>query len=174
MHQLRIAALICIVTFATGLGMGFAPAVADVSAFSDRDHDARPGLDIKRVRIENGQRILVAVNFRNLRPSSSDGLGVYFDTRGPDRGPEYVAGGGLGAVRDWAAVRIENWKGRGHLLLRCSIDMRVNYRLERATFDIARSCFNRPGRIRVSAKAIGNGEHDWAPKRHRFYDWVRR
>lgn len=153
-------------------------AAADTATFTDRHNDARRALDIERVRVDNAHRIVVAVGYDNLRRHSSGGLGVYFDTRGPDRGPEYVAVGGLDAAgSDWQAIRVENWRGANATLLpRCDIDFRIRYGQDTATFDIARACFKRPGRIRVAARSSGSqsSQRDWAPKRHRFYDWVRR
>lgn len=85
---------------------------------------------------------------------------------------------GLGGESDWQAVRIEDWRQRdAHLLLRCDIDMRVRYDAGIVTFDIARRCFERPGRIRVAATSSnGNqpSQRDWAPRHRHFYDWVRR
>jgi len=54
--------------------------------------------------------------------------------------------------------------------------MRVSFSSDKATFDIARRCFERPGRVRVAVLATGEhaAQHDWAPRRHRFSDWVRR
>ncbi len=173
------AVLIALVTVVVSGGLvAIAPmAAADTATFTDRLNDARRGVDIERVRVDNGRRILVTVHFDKLNRRSS-GLAVYFDTRGPDAGPEYVAAGGLSPEgSDWQAVRIENWRGgNAHLLLRCDIDMRIRRAKDTVTFDIARGCFNRPDRIRVAAQANGRkvSQHDWAPKRHRFYDWVRR
>ncbi len=177
MHRLRTAALTFIAAVAISLAPGLALAEADRAAFSDRADDARPTLDIERVRVNNGKRIVVTTTFDNLRRSFAGGITVYFDTRGPDRGPEYRAAGGINAQgSDWQASRIENWRARrAQLLLRCDIDMRVSFRSDKATFDIARRCFSRPGRIRVAALSTGRqSQHDWAPRRHRFYDWVRR
>ena len=125
--------------------------------------------------MSNGARIVVAVTFDNIKRDSSDGLLVFFDTRGRDRGPEYLTTGGLGATRDWQAVRIENWRGDdAHLLHRCDIDMRVKHDRDKATFDLARRCFHRPGRIRVAARSAGMSKDDWAPRVRRFHDWVSR
>ena len=150
-------------------------AVADTSLFTDRSGDAPPGLDIERVRVGNGARIVVSVSFDNIKRDSGNGLVVYFDTRGPDRGPEYLTTGGLGATRDWQALRIENWRGDdARLLHRCDIDMRVNHVRDKATFDLSRRCFHRPGRVRVAARSRGMSNDDWAPRVRRFYDWVSR
>ncbi len=177
-HRFRTAALTSIAAVAMSLAPGLAPAEADVAAFSDRAEDARPTLDIERVRVNNGKRIVVTTTFDNLRRSFAGGIAVYFDTRGADRGPEYRAAGGINAQgTDWQASRLENWRAkRAQLLLRCDIDMRVSYRSDKVTFDIARRCFKRPGRIRVAELSTDRraSPHDWAPRRHRFYDWVRR
>lgn len=88
-----------------------------------------------------------------------------------------MTAGGLLPDTDWQASRIEGWNDRnGHLLLRCDDDMRINYRKDRATFDVARPCFDRPGRIRVAAQSTtqNSSQCDWAPRHQRFYDWVRR
>jgi len=94
MHRLTTTALTSVAAVALSLGPGLAPAQADVTAFSDRANDARPTVDIERVRVNNGQRIVVTTTFDNLRRSATGGISVYFDTRGSDRGPEYRAAGG--------------------------------------------------------------------------------
>lgn len=173
-----VSAAFVVVLIASSIFAIAPPAAADRAAFVDRTDDARRSIDIQRVRVNNARRIVAAVSYRNLTRHRSGGLSVYFDTRGPDRGPEYAAVGGLDAAgSDWQAVRVENWHdGRGQPLRRCDIDFRIRYGRDSATFDIDRRCFDRPGRIRVAARADSNrgSQRDWAPKRHRFYDWVRR
>jgi len=163
---------------AGGVVVAAPTAAADKAAFADRPNDARRSIDIERVRVNNGRRIVAAVRYDNLTRHRSGGLSVYFDTRGPDRGPEYVAIGGLEAAgSDWQVVRVENWRGgNGQVLVRCGSDFRIKYGRDKATFDIARRCFDQPGRIGVAAVSNNNraSQRDWAPRRHRFYDWVRR
>jgi len=149
---------------------------ADVTAFSDRRHDAKRTLDVERVRVDHGKRIVVTVTFRDLRRTNHAQMHVYFDTRSGDRGPEYRAEGDLGVSRSWAALRVENWQVRRAIwLAECDIDMRVSYRHDRASFDVARQCFRRPDRTRVAVYTLDwkTSQHDYAPERHRFYDWVR-
>jgi len=168
--------LLALVSVAAVLVTQAPGAAADTAAFSDRHNDAPRNIDIERVRVVNAQRIVVNVLFDNLRRTSG-GLTVYYDTRGPDHGPEYMAAGGLAQDTDWNAARIEGWNDQhGQLLLRCDIDMRINYRKDRATFDVARPCFDRPGRIRVAARSNtqSSSQRDWAPRHQRFHDWVRR
>ena len=178
MPRWRTTALACSGALVVILVPGAVPAAADVTVFSDRNNDARSTVDIEKVRVDNGKRVVVTTTFDNLRKSFAGGLGVYFDIRGPDRGPEYVAAGGINAQgTDWQIAQIENWRhGHSQLLYRCDIDMRVSFKKDKATFDIARRCLQRPGRIRVAAHSTGQraSQRDWAPKRHRFYDWVRR
>ncbi len=175
MQRLRITALAGAAALVMGVSLA-APAQADSAWFPDLVNDSPRGFDITQVRVDNGKRIAVKVTIDQLRRASRAGLGIYFDTRGPDRGPEYLAGGSLGADREWAAFRIENWQGGNpRYLARCDIKLRVSYQADRATFDIARTCFHRPGRIRVAANLTGpRGQDDWAPRSERFYDWVPR
>lgn len=176
--QRPLAGVLAVVAALVGGGLvaGSPTAVANTMAFVDDSNDARRGIDIERVRVNNGRRIVVTTTFEDLRRRPA-GLTVYFDTRGPDRGPEYLVGGGIGGDSDWQAVRIENWAGDdAHLLLRCDSDLRVRYGRDTATYDIARRCFKRPGRVRVGVMSSGNraSQRDWAPKPRRFYDWVLR
>jgi hypothetical protein len=167
------AALIVSSVVLVGLSGGWSSAQAKTtSTFSDRHHDARPGLDIQLVHVDNGTRIAVTVTFGDLKRTDAGGLGVYFDTRGPDPGPEYVVGGGLGEGTDYDAFRIENWQGdHAQRLIHCDVRMTVRYVADTATFSLARGCLRHPGRIRVAA--VTNGARDWAPSRHHFYGWVR-
>jgi len=154
-------------------------AVADTAAFPDQQNDAPPNTDIERVRVANKQRIIVNVLFDNLRRNSG-GLSVYYDTRGTDPGPEYLATGGLFPGTDFQMSRIERWNDRTpELLIGCDLKLRVNYAKDKATFDVARGCVEsagEPQRVRVAAKSTSqdNSERDWAPQRRRFYDWVQR
>lgn len=152
-----------------------APADANTATFSDRAHDANRGVDILRVRVNNGPRIVVSVQFQELSRDSAGGVSVFFDTRGADHGPEYVVHAGVGYGTDYQAVRIEGWRDRsGHLLLHCDLGLDLNYARDTATIDVKRSCFQHPGRIRVNVVRTGlhQGSEDYAPRRHRFYDWV--
>ena len=174
MQVLKAIAMTSVAALALTLGPGVAPAAADVSRFVDNLNDAPRRIDVEWVRVNNGNRIEVTTSFENLRPHRISGLTVYFDTRRRDRGPEFLIGGGLNQGTDWQAARIENWRARNrHLLHRCDSDLRHHYQSDRATFSIARNCFHDPRQIRVSVKAQTTTRHDWAPKRHRFYDWVR-
>lgn len=179
-HSSGIGRTLLVLTAAAAMLVTQAPgAVADTAAFPDRANDARPNTDIERVRVANKQRIVVNVVFDNLRRNSG-GLSVYYDTRGPDPGPEYLATGGLSPGTDFQMSRIERWNDRTpELLIGCNLKMRVNYEKERATFDVARGCIEsagEPRRIRVAAKSTSqdNAERDWAPRRQRFCDWVPR
>ncbi len=175
MQRLIAMAMTSVAALAPTLGPGVGPAAADVSRFADNLNDAPRRIDVERVRVDNGNRIEVTTFVDNLRRSPFSGLAVYFDTRRRDRGPEFFIAGGLVQGTDWQAVRIENWRlGNAHLLIRCDSDLRLHYQSDRATFSIDRNCFHDPKRIRVSVKAQTNTRHDWAPKRHRFYDWVAR
>ncbi len=174
MQVLKAIAMTSVAALALTLGPGVAPAAADVSRFVDNLNDAPRRIDVEWVRVNNGNRIEVTTSVANLRPHRISGLTVYFDTRRRDRGPEYFIAGGLVQGTDWQAARIENWRlGNGHLLIRCDSDLRLHYRSNRATFSIARNCFHDPRQIRVSVKGQTTTRRDWAPKRHRFYDWVR-
>jgi hypothetical protein len=170
-------ALIILSVLIIGVSAGLPSVQAKtMSTFTDRHHDARPGLDIQLVHVDNGNRIVVTVTFGDLKRSGAGGLGVYFDTRGPDPGPEYLVGGGLGEGTDYEAFRIENWHGdHAQLLIHCDVRMTVRYVADTASFSLARGCLRHPGRIRVAAVTNNprGSEADWAPRRHHFYGWVR-
>jgi hypothetical protein len=152
-------------------------AVADTAVFSDKKNDAIGRIDVRRVEVVNAKPIVVRMKFEDLRRTQGSGVAVFFDTRGGDPGPEFAATGGLGPIRDWQMLRVENWKSQSAQgIVRCDVDMRVRYGKDVARFDLARDCLKRPGRIRVAVHATGpkRGHDDWAPRFHRFYPWVPR
>lgn len=78
--RLRLTAVATAVALSVVPSLVSAPDTAEVATFSDRLDDARPRLDIERVRVDHGPRVVDRVTFDNLRRSSG-GLAVYFNTR---------------------------------------------------------------------------------------------
>ncbi len=173
MRPSRAFAAVAGTALVTGSLVAAPTAAADTTNFTDSSTDAKPAYNIERVKMNNGHRIFVKASMEKIRKDRG-GLSVYFDTRGPDRGPEFVVHAGLSDGSDWQGLSIENWNGDDTKMLKCSIRLAINYRQDTARYSIARKCFNRPSRIRVAARASTKpGNTDWAPKLHRFYDWVR-
>jgi hypothetical protein len=76
-------ALMVLSVLLIGLSAGLPSAQAKTtSTFTDRHHEARPGLDIQLVHVDNGSRIVVTVTLGDLKRREAGGLGVYFDTSG--------------------------------------------------------------------------------------------
>ncbi|MDQ3416381.1 MAG: hypothetical protein M3474_04645 [Actinomycetota bacterium] len=148
-------------------------AAADTANFADSSSDAKPAYNIERVKVNHGRRIIAKASLETIRKDRGS-LSVYFDTRGGDPGPEYAGHGGLAKGSDYLGFKVEDWKGNESQVLDCSIRMGVDYGKDTARYSVARKCFNRPDRVRVAVRASTKpGNTDWAPKVHRFYDWVR-
>jgi hypothetical protein len=164
------SAVVLVVTVATALSITAAPASGARARFDDPADDARRGVDILSVQVVNDDRVIVRTTFDRLRRHGSTGLAVFIDTVRRNRGPEYLAGGGLFEGTDFALSRIDGFNDPPQGPLSCDIDLRIHFRTGVATFDIARRCLRRPDAIRVSLKADdGPGPNDWAPRRRVFF-----
>ena len=155
-----------------------ATANADTGRFRDRANDAPAAIDLRSVKVKNFKRVVVRARYDNLVDGRSGGWSVYFDTNKRRVGPEFGAGGGLSRGTDWKISRMRGWQYTGNPRS-CPIEMKVNYRRDVSTFQVSRRCLDRPGRVRVSVVASksrpdGSVRRDYAPRRHRFYDWVPR
>ena len=154
-------------------------ATADRQTFEDQHGNVAASVDIHQVTVVNGSaahhRVKIVVRQRDLR--AGDEIDVWIDTRPANPGPEYRAGAkansdalGLLAVRTWSS--------RGHVVAAPRFVARSNAFApgDRTVFLIPRGAIGDPGAIRVSARVQRQKPHgwvrDWAPRWHRFYDWV--
>lgn len=156
-----------------------APAAeAGADRFRDTSGDAPAVIDVESVRVKSFARVVVTAGYRDLVDGRSGGWTVYVDTTKRRIGPEFGVSGGLSTGTDYSIYRMRHWKFLSGPLS-CPLDMSVNYKRDTSTFTIARRCLDRPERVRVAVvggKATRDGSwvRDWAPRRHRFYDWVAR
>lgn len=152
------------------------PAVAQRRAFDDLAGDADRGVDIRKVQVINGRRILVGTQFDFLGRRTVKNFAIAYDTRAGDAGPEFAASGFFGPVGEWHVLRIEGWKDTTPQPVDdCESNMRVRFgKSGVVTYNVSRECLDHPGNIRVAAVASeeDSGSQDWAPRRNHFYAWV--
>jgi len=178
-HNRQLSTLTAAMAALTATTMLTAPAAqADGEDFRDRAGDAPAVIDVLDVRVQNFQRVVVTARYDDLVDGRSGGWTVYVDTNKRRVGPEFGVSGGLSTGTDYSVYRVRHWKYLSGPRS-CPLDMNVNYRRDTSTFTISRRCLDRPGSIRVAVvggKSARDGSwiKDWAPRRHRFYDWVAR
>lgn len=153
-------------------------AVADADRFRDDRGDEPAVIDVQSVGVRNFARVVVTARYDNLVDGRSGGWTVYVDTNKRRVGPEFGVSGGLSRGTDYSIYRMRYWKFLSGPRS-CPLDMSVDYKRDTSTFVISRRCLDRPERVRVAVvggKAAKDGSwvRDWAPRRHRFYDWVAR
>jgi len=153
-------------------------AQADAGSFRDQAGDASAFVDVLGVRLHNFKRVVVTARYDDLVDGRSGGWTVYVDTDKRRAGPEFGVSGGLSTGTDYSVYRVRHWKYLSGPRS-CPLDMSVNYRRDTSTFEISRRCLNRPESVRVAvvggmAARDGSWLRDWAPRRHRFFDWVKR
>ena len=163
-----------VLAFAAG-ALVAVPAHADTGTFADRVKDLRAGADLHQVVVRNERRLVLRFEHEDLRAGYYAGVTAYIDTTKRRRGPEYGIGGGIGGDSDWQMFRTRRWKAVGNGPLNCPSRLQVDYRNDTSRFVIPRRCLDGAQRVRVSVVANDDGgDRDWAPRYHRFYDWVRR
>lgn len=153
------------------------PAHAEYYSIEDpADAKASPS-DIYGMRVRHGaEQVNVAVNFADLRRSSSAGISVYFDTVKSRRGPEYVLSSGLGDGTDYVLTKAFRWRGRG-APVECDYEARVKWGVERFRALVSRECFGTPDEVRASVKMgdVVDASHrviDWVPERRKWSLWL--
>jgi len=152
------------------------PAHADQERFFDGRRDLRAaGADLHQVVVRNERRLVLTFRHQDLRAGYHASVTAYIDTTKRRPGPEFGIGGGIGGGSDWQIFRVRRWRAVGNEPISCRTDLKVDYHNDISQFVIARGCIDRAGRVRVSVVASDDdGDRDWAPRRHRFYSWVRR
>lgn len=141
-----------------------APAHAATSTFRDAAGDIGPGVDLRRVKVTNGeQNLRVVTTHRDLvrAPASQAGGTVYLDTDRDDPGPEYALVGGYFEGTDYALLEVDGWNtNKGDVdRVECDYVSRIDYRADTVRSRFAQDCFDRDdssdGSVRVEVKVSG-------------------
>ena len=181
MRKTFIGAAAAIATAALTLGLN-APASAASIGVTD-PADTNHGVDLRAVRVANGDRNLtIVLNHANLRrdPRSGAGGAVYIDTDRADRGPELVFVGGYFEGTDYQLLHTEgfgvkNWGSPVNGFYELSLD----YVKEQTRMRISRAALGPVGKVRVAVRVSGERRDgtqvvDWLGERRSFTPWVRR
>lgn len=150
------------------------PAAAATSTFTDKADDIGPGVDLRSVKVVNGeQNLRITTTHRDLRrsPASAAGGTVFIDTDPDDKGPEYALVGGYFDGTDYALLEVEGWNTSSDDVERvsCSYRSRLDYRADTVRSRFAQDCFDDDGdsgpvrvEVRVSGAKKGGGTAvDW-------------
>lgn len=177
-HRSRLSTLAATTAMLAATVAAAPAADADADQYRDPAGDAPAVIDVMGVRVKNFKRVVVTARYDNLVDGRSGGWTVYVDVNKRRVGPEFGVSGGLSRGTDYSVYRMRHWKFLSGPRS-CPLDMSVDYSSDTSTFEISRRCLDRPERVRVAVvggKAARDGSwvRDWAPRRHRFYDWVAR
>ncbi|MDN4173278.1 hypothetical protein QWY28_10020 [Nocardioides sp. SOB77] len=145
---------------------------AATSAFADEAGDVGPGVDLRSVKVVNGEENLrVVTTHRDLVPGfrSQAGGKVFLDTDPEDKGPEYVLVGGYFEGTDYALVAVDGWSDQDGERVECSYTSRLDYDAETVRSRFSQDCFDRDDattdvrvEVRVSGARKGGGTAvDW-------------
>ncbi|MGN6130713.1 MAG: hypothetical protein ACTHOK_10280 [Nocardioidaceae bacterium] len=159
-----------------------APAYAATLTVRD-PHDLSHGVDLRSVRVTNGDRdVVVVTTHSDLRrdPSTGSAGAVYVDTDPADAGPEFVFVGGYYEGTDYRLLHTE---GFGHRRwgapVAGSYRMSVDYAADRVRMRMSRSALGSPGKVRVAVRVSGTrpdgssaGVVDWLGEPRGFTRWV--
>lgn len=156
--------------------------------FSDRDHDARRGIDIVRVAVTKAagkSKIFVTLSGRNFRARRAQIADTYFDTRRKDRGPEFrltaFSRNDGDAHEGRFLLATERWAG-GKRVHCTGASARFNTGRDKIRLAVPKSCLGHPKRIRVNTAVWDvtdytssgwEGRYDYAPAKKRWYPAVR-
>lgn len=158
------------------------PATAASAALTDPD-DVNHGVDLRAVRVVNGDKYLkIVLTHENLRRSPSSGAGgaVYIDTDPADKGPELVFAGGYFVGTDYQLLRTEgfgvkNWGKR----VKAFHDLTLDFAEEKTRMRISRKALGGAGDVRVAVRVGGERKDgtqvvDWLGEPRSFTPWVAR
>lgn len=152
----------------------------------DDPRDTHHGSDVLALQVRNGQDDLTITTIhQNLRrdPASGSGAAIYIDTNRHDRGPEYVFAAGLFEGTDYVLRHTEGFgvKQWGKTVENGDYSLRINYRKERARFQISQVTLREPDAVRVAVRVSGTrsdgssrGLVDWVGKPRSFSLWIDR
>lgn len=153
------------------------PAHAEYYSVDD-PADAEGSLsDMLGLRVRHGEeRVNVAVDFLDLRRTSSAGVSVFFDTVKSRPGPEYVLSSGLGDGTDYTLTEARRWQASSGPV-DCDYEARVRWGMERFRTLLSRDCFGDPDEVRASVKMgdvpdASTTVIDWVPQRRGWSLWL--
>ena len=172
------------VAAAAALALGGFAAPANAASIGVTDPaDANHGVDLRAVRVVNGDKNLrIVLNHANLRrsPKSAAGGAVYIDTDPADKGPEFVFVGGYFEGTDYQLLRTEGfgvkkWKG----VVSGFHIMTLDYDKEQTRMRMSRKAIGGAGKVRVAVKVSGERKDgtdvvDWLGEPRSFTPWVAR
>ena len=168
---------------AAALALGFAaPAAASSIGVTD-PADVDHGVDLRAVRVANGdENLRIVLNHTDLRRSPRSGAGgaVYIDTDPADRGPELVFVGGYFAGTDYQLLHTEGFgvKKWGDVVDGFH-QLTLDYDKDKTRMVISRAALGNVGDVRVAVRVAGerpDGTHvvDWLKEPRSFTPWVSR
>lgn len=155
------------------------PAAAATRTIPDRANDVNHGMDIRRVRVANQNRLVVLTRHEVIQPDGS--VAVFIDTTPrTSNKPDYILSmnifDGVGYI-----YYARSWRANDRNSFRCDgASADINRRQDTTRFAIPRGCISgaaRPaGRVRVAAAAavVDGADDDWAPGVRRWSRWVKR
>jgi len=145
--------------------------------------DANHGVDLRAVRVTNGDKALrIVLTHADLRrdPRSGAGGAVYIDTDPADRGPELVFVGGYYEGTDYQLLHTE---GFGVKQWGKPVDgfhqLTLDYDKEKTRMVISRAALGDVGDVRVAVRVAGERPDgtkvvDWLGEPRSFTQWVSR
>ncbi len=154
-----------------------APAQAQVTRVDDGADATASLTDLRVVRVQHTEdRVVVKVNFTDLRKKANAGLNIFIDKNAKKDGPEFVLSAPLFSGADYAMFRMTDWKLVGEPVT-CTYDMAYRWRRDVVLLDARRGCFNRPAQVRVGMRMrdLADGSHpvtDWLKGRREFTRWL--
>ncbi len=154
-----------------------APAGAQVTRVDDGADATASLTDIRVVRAQHTEeRVIVKVNFTDLRKQANAGLNIFIDKNAKKDGPEFVLSAPLFSGSDYALFRMTDWQLVGEPVI-CRYDMTYRWRRDVVVFDARRGCFNRPAQVRIGMRMrdLADGSHpvtDWLKGRREFTRWL--
>jgi len=177
MRNIARTGLIAAATAALTATLVAAPAHAEVTRVDDGADASGSLTDIRVVRAQHTDtRVIVKVNFPDLRKEANAGLNIYVDKNAAKEGPEFVLSAPLFSGSDYALFRMTDWQLVGEPLV-CSYDMTYRWRRDFVVFDAGRGCFNQPAQVRIGLRMrdLADASHpitDWLKGRREFTRWL--
>lgn len=178
--------VVAVVSMVAMLTASAAPAHAGSRSFADPAGDTMSSAsvpegtgDIVRVRVDHGRRsVSVQVDHSRHGSTPQEGYVVYLDTARKHAGPEFTLTWISYLYGSDSLFRVSGWEDDRGKQVRCRTSARS---LDHGVrFTVPRSCLRRhgkvPAKVRVGVWAMNQYEResdDYAPRRHRFYGWVR-
>jgi hypothetical protein len=153
------------------------PAQAATRVFHDRVGDVNSRFDVKRIRVENGQRLVLRAQHVDVSRRSTQSIGYFIDVDGTRPGPEYAIGATFSSYGEWNMFRTRGWRVAG-APLDCPTNLVLGYTSNFTQFSVSRSCLKDDhGRIRVSMSASeyrkdGSSVNDYYPRKYHFTPWI--